>query len=108
MKIGIDIVEIQRLREKLSKNPALTNKLFSEEEIKYCRGFSDPYPHFAGTFASKEAFIKTLGKNPGWLKIEIRRQSDIPHLFLNRKKVSGSLSISHTNSTAVAVFLLLE
>ncbi|MCD6454600.1 MAG: 4'-phosphopantetheinyl transferase superfamily protein [Candidatus Aminicenantes bacterium] len=107
MKIGIDILEIRRIRDKLRKNSSLENKLFTDYEKQYCRKFSDPYPHFAVTFAAKEAFIKCIGKNPGWKKIEIRRE-EAPYVVFEGRKVNGSLSLAHSETSAVAVFLLLE
>ncbi len=109
MKIGIDIVEIERFREKLEANPKLRDRLFTRGEVEYCGKFSDPVPHLAGTFAAKEAVIKTLGRNPGWRKIEVRRRENgAPEVYLEETHLKGSLSISHTHHTAVAVFLLLE
>ncbi len=108
MKIGIDIVEVERLRRKLQENPKLEERLFTEEEIKYCRNFLEPYSHFAGTLAAKEAVIKCIGRNPGWKKIQVFREKGVPFVFLNGRELRGSLSISHTKHTAVAVFLLLE
>lgn len=108
MKIGIDILEIERLKQKLENNQRLEERLFTAQEREYCRSFPEPYSHFAGTLAAKEAVIKCLGKNPGWKKIEIFRENGIPFVFLNGRELKGTLSISHTKHTAVAVFLLLE
>ncbi len=109
MRIGIDIVEVDRLRMKLENNPRLKNRFFTREEIEYCQRFSDPWPHLAGTFAAKEAVIKALGRNPGWKKIEIIRKEDgSPVVHLHGNPLPSTLSISHTSRTAVAVFLLLK
>ncbi len=108
MKIGIDIVDLDRFREKMLKNPRLQGRIFTGREINYCHNFSDPVPHLAGTFAAKEAVIKALGRNPGWRSIEIRREGGRPVVYLEGKPLAGSLSISHSRSSAVAVFLLRE
>lgn len=108
MKIGIDIIEIERLKQKLENNPRLEGRLFTVRERKYCRSFLEPYSHFAGTLAAKEAVIKCLERNPGWKKIEVFREDGVPFVFLEGKELRGTLSISHTEHTAVAVFLLLE
>ncbi len=108
MKLGIDIVDLDRFRKKVSKNPSLERRLFTQAEVEYCRSFSDPIPHLAGTFAAKEAVIKTLGRNPGWKAIEIRREGGRPVAYLHGRALRGSLSISHSRLSAVAAFLLEE
>ena len=35
-------------------------KNFSDNEIKYCLKFNEPYKHFAGKFAIKEATMKSI------------------------------------------------
>ena len=59
--IGIDIIEISRFRlvVRKGKNRFLENT-FSEAERTYCFSYRDPAPHFAGTFAAKEAVEKAL------------------------------------------------
>ncbi len=108
MRIGIDIVDLDRFRKKVAKNPRLQGRVFTGREMDYCSKFSDPFPHLAGTFAAKEAVIKALGRNPGWRSIEIRREEGRPVAYLDGKPLPGSLSISHSRSSAVAVFLLPE
>ena len=59
--IGIDLVEINRFKERpYNANKSFYKKIFSEEEINYCLKFSDSYRHFAGKFALKEALIKSI------------------------------------------------
>ena len=63
--IGIDIVLI----DKFSKMPYIENKefyskIFTDKEIEYCMKFNDPYPHFAGKFALKEASKLPQAKKP--------------------------------------------
>ncbi len=61
--IGIDIIEIQRFRAfPPSKHSRFYAHIFSEYELQYCSDFSDPYPHFAGIFAAKEAIFKAVNK----------------------------------------------
>ena len=61
--IGIDMTEIQRFRTYSQLNhPHFYQRVFDEYEISYCNNFSDPYPHFAGIFAAKEAVFKAVFK----------------------------------------------
>ena len=55
-KIGVDIVEISRM-EKSIKNERFLKKVFTEQEIEYCKSVQS----FAGIFAAKEAYFKALG-----------------------------------------------
>src|SRR5688572_22224621 len=59
--IGIDLISISRLKEKL-KNDAFKAKVFSEREIEYCNSSAASEQHFAARFAAKEAFLKATGK----------------------------------------------
>ncbi len=63
MKIyqGIDIVEISKLRKIFMTNTRIVSDLFTEKEIEYCESKKDPYIHYAGRFAVKEAGLKALG-----------------------------------------------
>ena len=59
--IGIDIVDINRFKEIPYKEKiTFYEKIFDKKEIEYCLQFKDPYPHFAGKFAVKEAVIKSI------------------------------------------------
>jgi holo-[acyl-carrier protein] synthase len=61
--IGIDITEIQRFRAyPRSEHPHFYERVFDEYEFNYCIDHSDPYPHFAGIFAAKEAVFKATSK----------------------------------------------
>ncbi len=63
MKIyqGVDIVEIPKLKIVLMKNNNFIEDIFTEKERDYCQSKKDPYQHFAGRFAVKEASLKALG-----------------------------------------------
>ena len=106
--IGIDIVNVDRFSSKLySKNKEFYSKIFSNDEINYCIKFKDPYTHFAGKFALKEAVIKAIDKKISLLDIETFHKNNIPQVKLkNETNFSSLSSISHENNVAVAVFLI--
>lgn len=56
--IGIDLIEIQRVRTSLGRTPSLLNRMYTESEQSYCRG---RIPSLAARFAAKEAVSKALG-----------------------------------------------
>ncbi|MFX1505021.1 MAG: holo-ACP synthase [Promethearchaeota archaeon] len=61
--IGIDITEIQRFRaHRQLDHPRFYDRVFDENELVHCTSHSDPYPHFAGIFAAKEAVFKAVNK----------------------------------------------
>ena len=59
--IGVDIVEISRMKSILEKTPAFARRVFTDEERSYCDASSRPAAHYASRFASREAVLKALG-----------------------------------------------
>lgn len=106
--VGIDVVDIERFRRSLTRNPALREELFTLAEQRYCDRFGDPVPHLAGTLAAKEAVIKALGLGTlagAAKKVEVERDdSGAPRVRVEGSN-SGSieLSISHDGPVAVAI-----
>ncbi len=113
--VGIDIVEVNRIRASIEEyGPLFTEKIFSAEEIKYCSDKPNPYQHYAARFAAKEAFSKATGtgwnSDFSWHEVEvINEPSGKPCFRLNgfalknagKKKVF--LSISHSGDYVTAV-----
>ena len=62
--IGIDMIETERVADKISKDSGFREMVFSEREIEYCESKANKYEHYAARFAAKEAFFKALGT--GW------------------------------------------
>ncbi len=54
--IGIDIIEIERVKESIEKyDKAFLNKIYTQTELDYCLSKKNKYQHFAARFAAKEA-----------------------------------------------------
>jgi holo-[acyl-carrier protein] synthase len=110
--VGIDITEVDRFRKKpLDGNVSFYNSIFTSSEIKYCIKFVDPYPHFAGIFAAKEAVMKCLRIKCRMTNIEICRDSlgkPAPSLHTKKKMLNLDLSISHTEMLAIAVAVMIK
>jgi holo-[acyl-carrier protein] synthase len=117
VSIGIDIIEVYRIREAVARTPRFAERVFTEAERNYCesRGAAAAQS-YAARFAAKEAFLKALktgwrGKIT-WHDIEITNDADgVPSLkvtgeanvILERRGASRiHLSISHTAEHAVA------
>jgi holo-[acyl-carrier protein] synthase len=108
MEIGLDIVEVRRIRRVIRRTPGFLGRVFTEAEIAYCRGHKDPWPHYAVRFAAKEAVWKALGQRGTALKdISVERDSrGKPGVLIKGRRARGlKLSLSHGEDYAVAVAL---
>jgi len=107
-QIGIDIVDIERFRKKnFIENESFYKKIFTDVEIIYCRRFSDPYPHFAGKFALKEAVKKSIKEDVYISKIETYHSNSKPMIKLLdiEEKYNFRVSISHEGNYAIAIVI---
>ncbi len=119
--IGIDLVEVTRMRDLLEKHgERFKRKTFTEAERAYCDACADPAMHYAARFAAKEAAAKALGtgfaEGVSWSDIEVTRAaSGRPALRLHggaaeRATLLGvrrfHLSLTHTRELAQAQVLL--
>ena len=74
--IGNDLVDLDRFRRVLERQPGLIEKLFTDTEREYAQRRADPTERFAARFAAKEATLKALGVGIGaadWHDIEVLR-----------------------------------
>ncbi len=121
VSIGIDIIEVYRIRETISRTPRFVERVFTERERAYCdaKGMAAAQS-YAARFAAKEAFLKALktgwrGKIT-WHDIEIVSvENNVPCLEIRgeARKILDSLganqihlSLSHTTEHAVAQVIL--
>lgn len=109
--IGIDIIEVERIKNSAEKNPRFLQRIFTSQEITYCQGKKNKYQHLAARFASKEAFFKALGKRIKWTDIElVNLPSGKPQLNIKAKERFSvkqvQVSISHLADYAAAVVIL--
>ena len=61
MKVGVDLIEIDRIRRALERYPGFRERCFTEAERAYCDSRKNPAQSYAGRFAGKEAVGKALG-----------------------------------------------
>jgi len=115
--LGIDIAEVDRVRTAIERHgEAFLKRVFTPEEIDYCKRHRNRFERYAGRFAAKEAAMKALGtgwrNGVRWVDIEVvRLRSGKPTLqlrgaareFADRLQVKSiSLTITHTGNTALA------
>jgi holo-[acyl-carrier protein] synthase len=106
--IGIDIVEIERIRGMLEKyGEHFLEKVFAPAEIDYARRRKRREEFLAGRFAAKEAFMKAWGKRLVFKEIEVASNAGRPYIVY-RGKHYDSVSISHERSYAVSVVILKD
>ena len=77
--IGVDLTQMPRMRRVVARwDERFLQRVFTEQEIAYCRRRRDPIPHFAARFAAKEATLKALGTGlrmgVNWRELEVRRE----------------------------------
>ena len=121
VSIGIDIIEVARIREVLLRTPRFLERVYTERERAYCesRGVVAAQ-HYAARFAAKEAALKALqtGWRGGisWQDVEISsRESGAPYLIFTGQVLEvfnkfgatqTHLSMSHTTQHAIAQVIL--
>jgi holo-[acyl-carrier protein] synthase len=121
LSIGIDIVEVYRIRTVLARTPRFAERVFTADERTFCAGKGVAAEQsYAARFAAKEAFLKALktgwrGKIT-WHDIEVANDNGgAPELRIHGEaekllKECGAtrvhLSISHTTEHAIAEVIL--
>ena len=117
---GIDLVEVARIRELLTRHAdRFKQRTFTAGEIAYCDACADPAIHYAARFAAKEAAAKALGTGlwyeagVNWTDIEVTRaESGRPSLVFHHNaakltsELRAHLSLSHTKDHAIAQVIL--
>ncbi len=82
--VGVDLVDIDRIRRVIERQPRFVERVYTPAEQSYCRKRRDPAERFAARFAAKEAVLKALGTGLGgadFADIEvIRRETGQPEL----------------------------
>jgi holo-[acyl-carrier protein] synthase len=109
--IGIDLIEVVRIRKAIERNPRFADRVFTEKEIAYSEGKKSRFEHLAARFAVKEAFFKAIGQRIAWADVETTNlPSGQPQVALLAENTYGftrsHVSISHTAEYATAVVVL--
>lgn len=118
--LGTDIVDVERIAQRISNNSGFTQLVFTHAEISYCEKQADSAQHYAARFAAKEAFFKALGT--GWAggtafnEVEIvHDEQGCPQIQLHGEtaqtlaalqKLRILVSLSHIQTMATAVVII--
>jgi holo-[acyl-carrier protein] synthase len=110
--VGVDLIEIERVRRALERYPRFRERCFTETERAYCDSRPNPAQSYAGRFAGKEAIGKALGfgvaRAFAWRDIEIAGRPK-PSVRLSGRIAAwaenmgaGSIDLSMTHSRELA------
>ena len=86
-----------------NENESFYKKNFSKEEIEYCLKFEEPYKHFAGKFAIKEATIKSMNKKIELSQIKTYHEKSKPKVSIINEEIDFKVSVSHDGDYAIAI-----
>jgi len=118
--VGIDLIEIERIRRALERYPRFKERCFTEGERAYCDSRRNPAESYAGRFAGKEAVGKALGfgvaRAFAWREVEIvgrpKPSVSLSGRVARRAKDLGAgridLSMTHSRDLANAVAVVEE
>ena len=117
---GIDMIEVERVSEKMARAEGFRELVFSKNEIEYCEKRKNKFEHYAARFAAKEAFYKAIGA--GWMngtafnEIEISNDEkgkpsltligETSQLMEQMKIKTIHVSLTHLKTMASAVVII--
>ena len=118
MRVGVDLIEIERVRSALERHPGFRQRCFTEAERDYCDSRPNPAQHYAARFAGKEAVGKALGIGVHftWREIEIRGRPK-PGVSLSGRTAAWAekvgagridLSMTHSKELAAAICVVAD
>ena len=117
--IGIDIVKVERMRKAVERwGERFLRRVFTEEEIAYAYGKTEPWLSLSVRFAAKEALIKAIGSeipvtltdievtnSPGGSP-SFRMKGAVKNFFEEKAIMTAHLSLSHERDYGVACVVL--
>lgn len=117
--VGTDLIEIDRIRQAIEKNPRFLEKVYTEAEISYCQRKKNPWQSFAARFAAKEAVSKAMGTGLGRIGLHdieiVQKPSGQPQVvchgaaeafLLEHGLGNVHISLSHSAQFAIATAII--
>ncbi len=124
VSMGVDIVEVARIRAIMKRSPAFVERSFSCEERAYCDATAQPEYHYATRFAAKEAVLKALGtgfsrgikasdvevvlNSKGKPSVRLKGRAILVANEQGIEEIPLSLSYTHTEAVACALALTAD
>lgn len=112
--IGIDAVELPRIKKILARSPHFAKKVLTLNEYQQFTALSEhrQVEYFAGRFCCKEAFAKAWGTGIGKVKLQeievLANEQGAPVMTKSPHQGKAFVSITHTESLAIAQVILEE
>jgi holo-[acyl-carrier protein] synthase len=112
--LGVDLVDVARVRAVMDRRPTFPSRVFTPEEIAYCERQANPAESYAARWAAREACRKALGgvRRMRWHDVRVdRAPSGAPSLALRgataeRAAMLGvtevKVALTHERSMAAA------
>jgi holo-[acyl-carrier protein] synthase len=120
VKVGLDVIEIERISVALDRYDSFRERCFTEAERDYCDSRPNPAQHYAARFAGKEAVGKALGfgvaRAFAWKDVEIAGRPK-PDVRLSGRVAAWAegtgagpidLSLTHSRALAAAVCVVTD
>ena len=120
MKVGVDMIEIERVERALARYGRFRERVFTDAEREYCDSRPNPPQHYAARFAGKEAVGKALGfgvaRAFAWKDVEIAGRPK-PSVALSGRMARWAervgagaidLSMTHSRGMAAAVCVIAD
>ncbi len=116
MRVGVDLIEIERIRRALERYPGFAERCFTAAERADCARKPNPAQSFAGRFAAKEAVGKALGCGVRftWKEIEVVGRPK-PSVRLSGRTLAwaqrvgaGTIDVSMTHSRELAAAICVS
>jgi|SRR5690625_2732535 len=112
--IGIDIIEIQRIKRAVHKNNRFINRILTSNEQEMFNTFTSEkrkLEFLAGRFAAKEAFAKATAQGIGTLSFQhieiLSKRNGAPKMTVEGyEREEIFISISHSEQYAVAQVII--
>ena len=112
MRIGTDIVEIERIKQAVERNPRFVQKILTASELTRFNSLGEAraLEFLAGRFCAKEAYLKALGTGIGRIRlvdVEISAgPNGAPYIAQAPIRDNVQVSISHCRQFATAMVLI--
>ena len=97
--IGVDLVDVERVRRMLGRHSTFVRRVFASEEIAYCERSGNPAECYAARWAAREACRKALGgiRDMRWQDVRVARApTGAPSLVLEGASLTRAHSLGVT------------
>lgn len=118
--IGVDLVDVERVRRILERHDTFAERVFTRDEIAYCQRQASPEEAYAARWAAREACRKALGGIRGmrWQDVRVdRAPTGAPSLVLEGSSLARAealgvsrvmLAMTHERRMAAAFCLAVR